>query len=700
MDAAREIAGTADDIRAVGARVTATLLHPALAASALRTGPRVHTALLRALTDTHGLGNAAVGPGPVQFATYLAQLTGRESLGTLTAVTSLRLRIAAVTLDHPELTREPALRRLIDAVTSDSDLESIRAFRALVKDKGAQNAMAAVSPVFTELLALRALMDENPLNDNAGWAMATGKAIDGEPLMGMGSAPIAALDQGEGSARPCEPTATEALGLAKEGSLVSFLGNIKVLATTGRIIIQSIEGPDGAVRYALSVPGMSCQGARNDTPQDFVGAWRNLFRPDSPYTRAIHKAIADYPIPAGAELALIGHSEGGIAVMNLAQDPDFCRRNKLTHVIAVGSPVDSKVPADQRTWVASITNQHDIVPSLDGRGAGACFNPHPTWYEVDFVDTTHEFPLCHGIDNYLHNVVHELHEARQDIDAALAPYRGRVIRSQVYALRDRTALPQSYPYLNVPTQKRTTTAGPIGLPILYQDTSNIVCLFRADAAAARDLLETALPGAHPVLFGDRAMVVVTGSRHGTSGIGPHKEMSVGIAVQDPFGRRSLGALVDLLRRPDLRRSGIHLLGVVSSTHAATTAAAEIWGHPTPAVDLGLTLRGGRVTAEVGDLDGHRVLSLTGRLGPALPFGPRYGEVRLTAVDGKTVRAVHDGASRMRPHPTARLRLAVGDSSQHLTGQLRSLGLDGARAWMTLSSVSGPARRWAGASIDH
>jgi hypothetical protein len=39
--------------------------------------------------------------------------------------------------------------------------------------------------------------------------------------------------------------------------------------------------------------------------------------------------------------------------------------------------IDFKTPADPRTWVSSITNRHDLIPSLDGQGAGNCFDLHP-----------------------------------------------------------------------------------------------------------------------------------------------------------------------------------------------------------------------------------------------------------------------------------------------------------------------------------
>ncbi|MEV6551031.1 hypothetical protein AB0M57_20310, partial [Streptomyces sp. NPDC051597] len=301
------------------------------------------------------------------------------------------------------------------------------------------------APLMAELLAIRALLDEDPKNDETAWALAAGRELSADPLHGISAAHLAAMDKGEGAAEPVDLSDQERQLIAAEGSFLGFLGNIEALRTDGRVLVQDVRGPDGVVRHVLQAPGMAPGRPRNDSPQDFIGAWRNLFMSDSPYTRSILLALADYGIPKGAEVALIGHSEGGIALMNLAQNEEFCRLYRVTHVVTVGSPVDNKKPADPRTWVASITNQHDIVPVLDGRGAGSAFDPHPNWYEVDYTGPSHEFPLCHMLREYIKHLTTVIPEAREDVDAALGPYRGTVVRSQVYQLKDRPAHPRATP---------------------------------------------------------------------------------------------------------------------------------------------------------------------------------------------------------------------------------------------------------------
>ncbi|GAA3311468.1 hypothetical protein [Nonomuraea dietziae] len=150
------------------------------------------------------------------------------------------------------------LGRLIEgAAAADRDLEAVRALRALLKDRGAVRALSQLAPVFGEVLALRALLDENPLNDDAAWLIATGKGFaNADPITGMSNRAVAVLDKGEGAARRVRVEGS----LGREGSLLAFLGNIAELGTTGRVLIQSVEGPDGVVRHVVQAPGMRRDG--------------------------------------------------------------------------------------------------------------------------------------------------------------------------------------------------------------------------------------------------------------------------------------------------------------------------------------------------------------------------------------------------------------------------------------------------------
>ncbi|MDT9685421.1 acetoacetate decarboxylase family protein [Streptomyces sp. TRM76323] len=712
-EAALEVSRAAQTVMGASTRASAVLASPWLARSSVRhpgTGAAAYRALVRALTRGSGLGFALrARGGPLKRMGQVGEVCGRESLANRVAVTSLRLRVAAVLLEHPELERDPGMRRLMDAVAEDRDVEALRALRAVLRDRGAERALSTLAPLLAELSAIRALLDENPLNDEVGWQIATGEALHADPWLGISSRHLSALDSGEGSAVPVTLEEDDARSLAERGSLMGFLRNIALLGCEGRILIQDVRGPDGKVRHVLQAPGMAPGRPRNDSPQDFIGAWSNLFDPESPYTRGILLAIEEYGVPDGAELAVIGHSEGGIALMNLVQNSGFCRRFRVTHAVTVGSPVDNKRPADPRTWVATVTNQHDLVPTLDGRGAGSgtVFTPHEDWYEVDYTDPSHEFPLCHSLGKYIDNLENDLPDARRDIDEALTPYRGEVVRSQVYQLKDRANPPQGYPLMAVPVTPVATSAGPVEVPVRYYDSTAVVAFFAVAPSAAAELLSPA-SWMVPTRFGRRVLVALSAYEHRCVSLGPYNELGLAVLVNDLWRPRGYDVVRDLLRRADTRRVGRQVTALAVTTPEAEEAGRELWGHPARTAHLDVRLTRNRLHAVLtgpGDTAAggaeRPLLDFSGGLGPSVP-APHTDSVLYGRSAGTTLRTLVHSAGRQRFHPApeARLRCATGETGEEppLVRQLRSLGLDGARPLFVLSASAYQARRGAGSPL--
>ncbi|GII91875.1 acetoacetate decarboxylase family protein [Sinosporangium siamense] len=697
---AAEIAKAADEIRGVATRLTATIARFGLATASMRSarsGLAAQRALLRAAVSGRGLGHAFTGGKIGASAGRVGGWVGRESLAVMVAVTSLRLRIAAVAKAHPECHTDPAVRRLIDAVSNDRSIEAMRALRRLIKDRGVQDALTRIAPIYIELLAINALLDENPSNDESGWSIAAGRPITSEPLLGVSVNAVCRWDVGDGSAQRVDLTPAELGKLSHEGTVNGFLRNIAVVGNTGRIYMQEFEGPDGVNRYVALIPGMQCGMPRNDSPQDLVGAWRNTLMNESPYTRAVAKAIEDFGVPDGAEIAVVGHSEGGAAAMNLAQDPAFHERFTLTHAIAIGSPVDFKKPPSH-VFVATITNQHDIIPSLDGQGPGSPFHFHPDWYVVDYTDTTHEFPVCHGAWHYLDNLEYDLHEARDHINAALAAYQGTVVRGQAYRVFDEVRSPEGFPFLHVATSPTETAEGSVDMPVRCSDGTAVTAFFHADARVARELLTGT--GLRPALIGGGAVVVVLPRAYRQSSVGAFQETAVAIVVHDPWRPRPLLVWTELLRRADRRRSGLRVLDLAMDNPVAPGLAYEIWGYPAfpsqVTVETGGSGFTGRTIA-VSVRDGGRpVMELSGRLGPWLPF-PELDVVTYSTRGDTTLRSLVDTHGMLRLHPFTGVRLrATGEHP--MADRLRALGLSGARPFLVLSTDRMQARLGAGAPV--
>ncbi|MGP3973508.1 hypothetical protein ACTWQF_05605 [Streptomyces sp. 8N114] len=436
----RELGEAADAVRrasryagelALGTRLPVRALGSSRARAALRS-------LLHALTDPAGLGWAAEGRHPAARAAWLTGvLTSRESLAVSLAVAGLKARIRAAAVTHPELLTDPDTARVLRAIDDDRQREALRTFKSIIGSQGAERAFALLAPSFGDILAWNALTDENPFNDDAAWEIATGRTLTGaEPVLGIGARIWALLDRGPGRAEPVTPDPSLLERLDCSGTVVGCIRNIGTVGTGGTLLVQQVTGPDGATRYVVQLAGMATDALSKSSPQDVLGAVHAVARPGTPYSRAVTRALRSW-VPSGRDIALVGHSLGGITAMNLAADPDFCALYRVTHSVAIGSPVDGKRPADPETRAFSLINEHDVVPSLEGRSAVSPYALPAQFTEYTWTDDTHAFPLCHAAERYAHNLRFDVPEASADVDAALAPYRGRVTATRLFALYDR-----------------------------------------------------------------------------------------------------------------------------------------------------------------------------------------------------------------------------------------------------------------------
>ena len=687
---AQDVLDVAEGIRAVSARTGAALLDPALTGSAHRrprTALAARWALLRALAGGRGLGRPAL-----TLPKSPARLPGRAGLSAWVAVTALRLRVAAVLAGHPEFARDPGMRRLTDALAADRAPAAVRSLRALLRDPGAQRALSGLIPLMAELVAVRRLLEGNArTGDGAGWALAPGPP-DGQPSAGP-VPPVEARDGGEAAADAVDLTEQERQTIATEGSFLGFLRNIKALSADGRILVQNVRGPDGVVRYVVQAPGTSPGRPRDDGPRDFADAWHDLFATDSPHTRSIRLALADYGIPRGADLALIGHGEGGTALLNLARDPDFCRAYRVTHVITVGSPAGGRRTADPRTWVAAITDQHDMVPVPDGPDAGPAPDPHPNRYELHYPGPAGPFPLRHTVRDYIEHLRSVVPQARETVDDALTPYRGPVVRTRAYRLRNRAHPPEGHPFLTLPTASVPTATGPVDVPVRYYDSSAAHLCYLVDAEAAQGLLPAGTRTV-PSRLGGRALAVLSLYEHRCSTIGPHTEVALTVPVADLWRPRPYDIAADLLRRADLRRTGRHVLSLAVSSEEARSVAREIWGQPAT------------LSSAVADLMGHHLrfatmeigLVVAGRLGPGVRC-PEADWVLYGRRDESTVRTLVRAHGAPRLHAGARVRMRLETAAaEPMAGQLRRLGIDAARPLFVLHNPRFTAHRSAGAVL--
>ncbi|MGW3209855.1 acetoacetate decarboxylase family protein [Streptomyces sp. NPDC001135] len=501
------------------------------------------------------------------------------------------------------------------------------------------------------------------------------------------------MDKAAVAAEPVDLTDQEKQFIATEGSFLGFLRNIEVLSTGGRILVQNVRGPDGVVRYVVQAPDTAPGRPRNDSPQDYVDAWRTLFTTDSSRTRSVLAALKDHGIPRGADLAFVGHGEGGTALLNLARDEEFCRTYRVTHAVTVGSPAGTGKPADPRTWTASITNQHDLVPAPDGRSTSTAFDPHPHRYVIAYPGPTREFPLCHMLREYIEHLRTVIPEVRERVDEALTPYRGPIVRTQAYQPRDRAHPPEGHPFLTLPTSSVPTTVGPVDVPVRSYDSSAAHLCFPVPADAARGLL----PGVTwltPGRLGRRALAVLSLHEHRCTTIGPYTEIALSVLVDDLWRPRRYDIAADLLRRADLRRTGRYVLCAAVTSEEARVVAREIWGQPAIRTTAEADLTGREIDVRSRDLG----LAVKGRLGPGIRC-PQADWVLYGRRGESTVRTLvrAHGTARLHPGSGVRLRLDTA-AAEPLAGPLRRLGIGTARPLFVVTCPQVLVHRSAGALL--
>ncbi|MDT9593438.1 lipase family protein [Nocardioides zeae] len=81
------------------------------------------------------------------------------------------------------------------------------------------------------------------------------------------------------------------------------------------------------------------------------------------YTEGILEAMRDAGIPPDAPVTIVGHSQGGMAGVQIAASGEFA----VEHVVTLGSPVALMPEVPPGVEVTSLENESDLVARLDGQ---------------------------------------------------------------------------------------------------------------------------------------------------------------------------------------------------------------------------------------------------------------------------------------------------------------------------------------------
>ncbi|MBN2177455.1 MAG: hypothetical protein JW722_07345 [Demequinaceae bacterium] len=146
----------------------------------------------------------------------------------------------------------------------------------------------------------------------------------------------------------------------------------------GRIAIDRIDHPDGTRAWIVEIPGTQDwvpDGGSNVL--DFTSNLLLMAVGSSQLTFAVEQAMKEAGIPPDEEVLMVGHSQGGIAAMQMVSNPSFAGRYSVTAVLTAAAPVGATDP-HPGVKVMSLEHPSDTVPALDGTP-----NPdRPEWTTV------------------------------------------------------------------------------------------------------------------------------------------------------------------------------------------------------------------------------------------------------------------------------------------------------------------------------
>ena len=149
----------------------------------------------------------------------------------------------------------------------------------------------------------------------------------------------------------------------------------------GVISIQRVEHADGRVSWVVYVPGTTDWTVGDGEPQDLLTNLEGVGGTPTAMESAVVTAMRQAGIQPGEEVALYGHSQGGITVSNIAADPAIQDRYNITTVLTAGSPTaGADIPDD--VHALHLENAGDAVPGLDA--APTPTGPHR---QVAMLDT-------------------------------------------------------------------------------------------------------------------------------------------------------------------------------------------------------------------------------------------------------------------------------------------------------------------------
>ncbi|MBE7162915.1 MAG: alpha/beta hydrolase, partial [Williamsia herbipolensis] len=156
----------------------------------------------------------------------------------------------------------------------------------------------------------------------------------------------------------------------------------------GAVDVRILTLPDGSRRAIVDITGTkSWTPAPTADITSLTTNGRALTGTPTAYEQGVLSAMHDAGVRPTDPVMVVGHSEGGMVAVQVAQQAAASGRFDVTHVVTAGSPIGLTVGAlPSRVRVLALENEHDVVPHLDGTANPDL--PNVTTVEGDHGDGT------------------------------------------------------------------------------------------------------------------------------------------------------------------------------------------------------------------------------------------------------------------------------------------------------------------------
>lgn len=252
-------------------------------------------------------------------------------------------------------------------------------------------------------------------------------------------------------------------------------------------------------------------------------------------------------------------------------------------------------------------------------------------------------------------------------------------------------------FFQVTQTRHETTQGPVELPILYYDTSNILAFFLCDTKKAIETLRGTefKPG---LTLGNRTVIAVSFYEYRRTTVGVYNEVGLALPVLHRDDLAPLRGITDLFGNMDKRKLGFYVLDLPVTTALANAAGRELWGYPKFVTEIGFKLDDSHFRGKVSDPESRElILSMEGKLGIGVSMPP-LSPVTYSIKDGKTLRTTINVRGNVKLSYPWGMRLKVGKSQHVMARHLRHLGLEDAQPIALMSTHKFQSRLNEGVSV--